>query len=651
MPDTIPAEIVPSIDATGTPTVHQQHAQPNKWGMVKAFAFRLLTAYFVLNLFRRPSPNQMDPNKTVIPATNLYPSGSPMDLFVYLSEDPVFRSFNNSNALFWYEPNVTYGDWNGGPNGDGSYSKISEIKCDQFPNLMFNGSLYIHVYFVKPGFSPDPNTGNNYSLKYTVYKSKMLTRYKRRRLSRTTNLITGHTDSHPDLIADSSTPSDVQYLPPVTHWHPNLTIHLVDDHSLWVKGSVPIPLDQFIEFYSPTNEYYPVVYLNDYWNLNEDYKPVNESTPVLPIHITLAPLSLFKWQLYAAQTAKKTWFNQIMSTSVLPSENENDEEQDTIKKALIETNPWLLAVTVAVSIVHSIFELLAFKNDIQFWKTRESLEGLSVRSVFFNVFQSFIVVLYVLDNDTNFVIKLSVVIGLLIEVWKIKKVLSFRVNYDSLVFNVLPRIHVNYQSSYVESDTKKYDQMAFRYLSWILFPLLAAYCGYSLVYEEHRGWYSWILSVSYGFLLTFGFIMMTPQLFINYKMKSVAHLPWRMLTYKALNTFIDDLFAFVIRMPTLYRIGCLRDDLIFFIYLYQRWIYPMDPNRINEFGVSKEMLDAHAKSKLEQPNADNEPSPTLSLSPPSVSADTKQPSSHCDDQPHSDEITSVRRRKSGSLAK
>ena len=53
--------------------------------------------------------------------------------------------------------------------------------------------------------------------------------------------------------------------------------------------------------------------------------------------------------------------------------------------------------------------------------------------------------------------------------------------------------------------------------------------------------------------------MMTPQLFINYKLKSVAHLPWRMLTYKALNTFIDDIFAFVIKMPTLYRIGCLRD--------------------------------------------------------------------------------------------
>jgi hypothetical protein len=82
--------------------------------------------------------------------------------------------------------------------------------------------------------------------------------------------------------------------------------------------------------------------------------------------------------------------------------------------------------------------------------------------------------------------------------------------------------------------------------------------------------------------------MMTPQLFINYKLKSVAHLPWRMLTYKALNTFIDDLFAFVIRMPMMYRIGCLRDDVVFLIYVYQRWIYPVDPKRMNEFGTSGE---------------------------------------------------------------
>ncbi len=45
--------------------------------------------------------------------------------------------------------------------------------------------------------------------------------------------------------------------------------------------------------------------------------------------------------------------------------------------------------------------------------------------------------------------------------------------------------------------------MAFKYLSWVLFPLLVAYAAYSLVYEEHRGWYSWVLSMLYGFFLTF----------------------------------------------------------------------------------------------------------------------------------------------------
>lgn len=37
-------------------------------------------------------------------------------------------------------------------------------------------------------------------------------------------------------------------------------------------------------------------------------------------------------------------------------------------------------------------------------------------------------------------------------------------------------------------------------------------------------------------------------------------------------------------MPTLHRLACLRDDVVFFIYLYQRYIYKVDPTRANEFG-------------------------------------------------------------------
>ena len=60
--------------------------------------------------------------------------------------------------------------------------------------------------------------------------------------------------------------------------------------------------------------------------------------------------------------------------------------------------------------------------DIQFWNNRKSLEGLSVRSVFFNVFQALLVLLYVCDNETNFVIKMSCFAELCIQLWKISKV-------------------------------------------------------------------------------------------------------------------------------------------------------------------------------------------------------------------------------------
>jgi len=54
--------------------------------------------------------------------------------------------------------------------------------------------------------------------------------------------------------------------------------------------------------------------------------------------------------------------------------------------------------------------------------------------------------------------------------------------------------------------------------------------------------------------------------------------------YKALNTFIDDLFAFIIKMPTMHRMSCFRDDIVFAVFLYQRYVYKVDMKRVNEFG-------------------------------------------------------------------
>ncbi|XP_042343131.1 cleft lip and palate transmembrane protein 1 homolog [Plectropomus leopardus] len=557
----------------------QQQQAPNAWQVIKGVLFRIFIIWAISSWFRR-GPSTPDPNTPAgaprVPSRNLFPKDTLMDLYVYVSQEEVFTDFNNTEALFWFHRDLVYGDWTTGESGDGCYEHYKEMDIPE--KVQQNGSLYMHVYFTKSGFHPDPKRKGQYRRLATVHATRMLNKFKRRKFLKTKNLLTGETEADPEMIkrAESHGPVEI-----ISHWHPNLTINMVDDHTAWVKGSVPPPLDQHVKFDAVSGDYYPIVYFNDYWNLQKDYYPINDTLKSLPLRLAYCPLSLWRWQLYAAQNARSPW-------NFLPEDTyeQSDEDQDSVKVALLETNPYLLGLTIVVSIVHSIFEFLAFKNDIQFWNSRQSLEGLSVRSIIFGVFQSLVVLLYILDNETNFVVQVSVFIGLLIDLWKITKVMDVRLDRENKIAGVLPRLVFKDKSTYVESSTKIYDDMAFKYLSWLLYPLFGCYAVYSLLYVEHKGWYSWVLSMLYGFLLTFGFITMTPQLFINYKMKSVAHLPWRMLTYKALNTFIDDLFAFVIKMPMMYRIGCLRDDVVFFIYLYQRWIYRVDPNRVNEFGTS-----------------------------------------------------------------
>ncbi|CAM4671142.1 unnamed protein product [Lepidochelys olivacea] len=573
--------------AAGAPTAETQQQNqpqqqaPNAWQVIKGVLFRIFIIWAISSWFRRgPAPQDQisTGGASRVPSRNLFPKDTLMDLHVYISEHEHFTDFNVTSALFWEQRDLVYGDWTSGENADGCYERYAELDIPE--SVQHNGSMYVHVYFTKSGFHPDPKQKNLYRRLATVHTSRMINKYKRRRFQKTKNLLTGETEADPEMIkrAEDFGPVEV-----ISHWHPNLTINIVDDHTPWVKGSVPPPLDQYVKFDAVSGDYYPILYFNDYWNLQKDYFPINETVERLPFRLSFCPLSLWRWQLYAAQSTKSPWH--FLGEDLY---EQSDEEQDSVKVALLETNPYLLALTIVVSIVHSIFEFLAFKNDIQFWNSRQSLEGLSVRSVFFGVFQSLVVLLYILDNETNFVVQVSVFIGLLIDLWKITKVMDVRLDRDNKVAGIFPRLTFKDKSTYIESSTKVYDDMAFRYLSWILFPLLGCYAVYSLLYMEHKGWYSWVLSMLYGFLLTFGFITMTPQLFINYKLKSVAHLPWRMLTYKALNTFIDDLFAFVIKMPMMYRIGCLRDDVVFFIYLYQRWIYRVDLTRVNEFGISGE---------------------------------------------------------------
>lgn len=58
-------------------------------------------------------------------------------------------------------------------------------------------------------------------------------------------------------------------------------------------------------------------------------------------------------------------------------------------------------------------------------------------------------------------------------------------------------------------------------------------------------------------------------------------------------------------MPTSHRIACLRDDVVFLVYLYQRYLYPVDKSRPNEFGmVYEDGEKVPEEGKVDEQNID-----------------------------------------------
>jgi Cleft lip and palate transmembrane protein 1 (CLPTM1) len=333
--------------------------------------------------------------------------------------------------------------------------------------------------------------------------------------------------------------------------------------------------------------YAPTLWLNDFWLLRDKLLPMNATVTSANITFSLYSLPAWKLMLY---TQMEQSFAMQQSWGAM-----QDGESDDLKRVLTEGNPYFLALTMVVSLLHSVFDALAFKNDIGFWKGKKDVAGLSVRTIGFNAACQAIIFLYLLDNDTSFVVLMSTGVGLAIELWKLTQAMDVSL----VVVNGRPRVKFADKASYTASQTDRHDAVAMKWLSIALIPCVGGYAIYTLLNETHKSWYSWILSSLVGAVYAFGFVLMCPQLYLNYKLKSVAHLPWRQMTYKFLNTIIDDLFAFVIKMPTLHRLSVFRDDIVFAIYLYQRWIYRVDKTRANEFGYQEEEGEDDKKKKEE----------------------------------------------------
>ena len=103
-----------------------------------------------------------------------------------------------------------------------------------------NGSIYIHVFVTEHERSPNPQDKETYSRRRTFSSFKRLNKFIKKTYKKTKNLLTGDTDKD----ADYQQKAKDNVVEIVSHWHPNITINLLDDHTPWQKDKVPAPLNE-----------------------------------------------------------------------------------------------------------------------------------------------------------------------------------------------------------------------------------------------------------------------------------------------------------------------------------------------------------------------------------------------------------------------
>ena len=111
--------------------------------------------------------------------------------------------------------------------------------------------------------------------------------------------------------------------------------------------------------------------------------------------------------------------------------------------------------------------------------------------------------------------------GIVLEAWKITKTVDVRVRQTGpnswLPYKIT--FEDKHKLSETEKKTKEYDEIAFRYLYMVAVPLLGGYAVYSVIYDTHKSWYSFVITTLVGSVYAYGFLMMVPSLYINYRLK------------------------------------------------------------------------------------------------------------------------------------
>ncbi|XP_066539338.1 lipid scramblase CLPTM1L-like isoform X1 [Hoplias malabaricus] len=427
-----------------------------------------------------------------------------------------------------------------------------------------NGSLHAVVFVHKSGVSPWKDS------KHVRLVARL-----------TSQMLPVALAGSPGSVKDIQKGAGEQQL--VTNWKSHITLNMMTEDFTFNNAAVPSDLRRYMKIVEDGKKekkkiYLPLLLVDEMRSRLKDLININSTTKEVPLTVSYDTITLRKFRI---------WIHIQAVIYSLKHFGFSEQNLDEIKAMFVETGFHILALSILVPAFHLSFEGFAFKNDVSFWRGKKSFAGVSRRSVIWRCLSTIVIFLHLLEEQTSWLTLIPMGIAALIELWKVSQVYAIQHSFKEEKVDEMERA------------TEEHDSKAMKFLSYLLYPLCISGAIYAFLYLKNKSsWYFWIINSLVSGVYAFGFLSMVPQFYVNYKLKTVAHLPMSVLLYKGLNTFISDVFSGIITTPGPHQLACFRDDVVFLIYLYQRRIYPLNKSKSREYGAS------HRKKLKGKPHED-----------------------------------------------
>ena len=322
---------------------------------------------------------------------NVFVAGDKLELRVFLSSSRApFTDFNNTDALLWSDTSLAYSE------AGSSLEKTVHVPLTE--RLLSNGTMFAHMFITKAGASPDPQHGSYDRLATTSNSFDLVGFSERLKPRGLYNLLTGEpapweTELRRGLAEAAAAGRSAEFVP---YWKPKLHLQLLVDTESYELGKMPPLLHSYLHHHRlmSGHRFRPLIYVNELTTMKSHWVAINASKPLpgggLPLTISYTPLPTrrFQWMVNLQHSFK-------MNEETLGI---SEKESEDLRGMFVHTNPLLLYTTVAVSAVHLLFDVLAFKNDVSFWSSVDSMEGLSSRTLLLNQGMEFIILLYLFEE-------------------------------------------------------------------------------------------------------------------------------------------------------------------------------------------------------------------------------------------------------------